>query len=193
MRSNSLKSLAVGFSALAVTVGGFTGTASAGTTAPQPKLHWEVSAALDGQPGKAVRSGYPGGMNEAEFRFCSVPSHVSICNKASDHAKKALAEAQRRYSGSSLHNGRGDAFRHAYWNARMTKDMGAGTAKGFADRHEQTPGQPAIEKKMDLFNNDKGRSLDPKPSSYPDASERCSYKARHGQLRIIRNGRLVRS
>jgi hypothetical protein len=172
----SIKSLAVAFSAVFISVGTLTSEASAVTTAPA-----QAEAASD----------YPGGMNEAEWQYCRVPSHTSLCNKASKHADAALAEAQRRWEG--LHNGRGDAFRHCYWNARMTRDFGQGTAKGFADRHEKNPDQPAIEKKMDLFNNNVGREVGAASSSYNDAADRCSYKVRHHRLRVIKNGQLVRS
>lgn len=178
MRNISIKLLAVAFSGIVVSTGTMTTEAVAVTTQPTA----QVEAASD----------YPGGMNEAEWRYCRVPSHASLCNKASKHADAALAEAQRRWP-SSLHNGKGDAFRHCYWNARMARDFGKGTAKGFADRHEQNPDQPAIEKKMDLFNNNVGRDVGEASSSYSDAAERCSYKLRHHRLRIIKNGQLVRS
>lgn len=182
MRNISIKSLAVTFSAIIASTGVLTSEAVAVTAEPVA-----VAAPAQGE----ARSGYPGGMNEAEWKYCRIPSHTSLCSKASDHADAALAEAQRRWEG--LHNGRGDAFRHCYWNARMTRDFGKGTAKGFADRHEQNPGQPAIEKKMDLFNNDVGRTVGEASSSYGDAAERCSYKVRHHRLRVIKNGALVRS
>ncbi|WP_069650303.1 DUF6973 domain-containing protein [Caloranaerobacter ferrireducens] len=42
--------------------------------------------------------------------------------KAIWQGKKAFNEANERYS-SGLHNGNGDAFRHAYWNALMVKHI----------------------------------------------------------------------
>lgn len=177
MRNIYIKSLVAASSAIFVSMGVLTSEAVAVTPAPA-----QAEAASD----------YPGGMNEAEWNYCRVPSHTSLCNKASKHADTALAEAKNRWP-SSLHNGKGDAFRHCYWNARMTIDFGKGTAKGFADRHEQNPDQPAIEKKMDLFNNNVGREVGEASSSYVDAVERCSYKLRHHRLRIIKNGQLVRS
>jgi hypothetical protein len=183
VRTISIKSFAVTFSAIIASTGVLTSEAVAVTAEP-------VAVAAPAQD--EARSGYPGGMNEAEWSYCRVPSHTSLCNKASKHADVALAEAKNRWA-SSLHNGKGDAFRHCYWNARMAIDFGKGTAKGFADRHEQNPNQPAIEKKMDLFNNDVGRTVGEASSSYVDAIDRCSYKLRHHRLRIISNGQLVRS
>ena len=55
---------------------------------------------------------------------------------------------------SVLNNG--DAFRHAYWNALMTKRMNKDIAKEFADAHEY--GQTGIASQMDLLNNQIGRN-----------------------------------
>lgn len=35
-----------------------------------------------------------------------------------------------------MHNGNGDAFRHAVWNFGMTIDVGADFAKKWSDAHE---------------------------------------------------------
>ncbi len=52
----------------------------------------------------------------------------------------------------------GNAFKHAFWSALNTVDLlvGADLAKRFTDAHENTEGQPEIEKIMDLFNNSVG-------------------------------------
>jgi hypothetical protein len=52
-----------------------------------------------------------------------------------------------------------DAFRHAYWNALMTKTIGVTGSALFATAHECVSGNPDLENLMDLFNNQKGRSL----------------------------------
>jgi hypothetical protein len=68
--------------------------------------------------------------------------------------------------GSNGHNNCSDAFRHAYYNAINTKSVTAGFAKLFADAHEtSTPSSLALEKEMDLHNNDKGRTLGENNSS----------------------------
>lgn len=76
-----------------------------------------------------------------------------------ENADKAFAEAAKRFPSNTLHNGEGDAFRHAYWNALMTKHESEALAKEFADAHETNPGQPAAEKTMDLHNNEVGRQI----------------------------------
>lgn len=59
-------------------------------------------------------------------------------------------------SGNDGHN---DAFRHAYWNALMTRSYGADFAKKFATAHEQLLGNPPARESMDLYNNEQGRSI----------------------------------
>ncbi len=50
----------------------------------------------------------------------------------------------------------GDAFRHAYWNALMTKSIGKKYAEKFATAHESTS-PDGLDKTMDLTNNRIGR------------------------------------
>ena len=82
-------------------------------------------------------------------------------------AKRALETAKELYS-SGLHNGNGDAFRHAYWNALMKDSIGGDWAKKWGDAHETAPG-PELEKQMDLFNNELGRTLSPSSDAVRDA------------------------
>ncbi len=87
-------------------------------------------------------------LNGAEKSFCRWPSRWSICNTAREDGGKALGTAESLFS-TSLHNGKGDAFRHCYWSSLMTIHMGAATAAGFGDRHEEVDGNPWIEREMD--------------------------------------------
>jgi hypothetical protein len=107
----------------------------------------------------AFAADYPGGLNSAEVRYCAASAaNTDRCWKAKGHADTALQAAQENFPSGSLHNGNGDAFRHCYWSGRMSIDMGRWVAKGFGDRHEDFPGNPANEKNMDLFNNGVGYS-----------------------------------
>lgn len=96
-------------------------------------------------------------LNKAEKSF--LWSHPFASMTFSDDANKALTTAQSKFPSSELHNGRGDAFRHCYWNALMAKHEGDALAKEFADAHEENTDQPADEKKMDLHNNSVGRDI----------------------------------
>jgi hypothetical protein len=66
------------------------------------------------------------------------------------------ADRQREWLGNDGHR---DAFRHAYWNALMTKEFGADWTKQFATAHEGLPGNPATREAMDLYNNEVGRQI----------------------------------
>lgn len=79
---------------------------------------------------------------------------------AKDIQDHAVAEAQRLFgdTASTLEDGRGDAFRHAYWNALMTNRFGEEFAEQFATAHERTAGA-ATAHAMDLHNNEMGRSI----------------------------------
>lgn len=140
---------------------------------------------------RKVRS-YYGGMNEAEFKFCANPVNFGGCLSVKDHATKALEEARRRYAEDSLHNGDGDAFRHCYWCARMTRDLGEEKAKGFGDRHEQVR-QPHKELRMDLNNNEIGRSVGQSVQSYEAAAEECARLVNAGRLLIVGDQKFRRS
>ncbi|MER7113371.1 hypothetical protein ABT332_02645 [Saccharomonospora azurea] len=60
-----------------------------------------------------------------------------------------------------------DAFRHAYWNARMTQEFGEEWAEAFATAHEQRPTNDMQSEAMDLHNNELGRRI---AVQNPDAS-----------------------
>lgn len=78
------------------------------------------------------------------------PDHVMIIR---DHADTAISAARRRYPGPGLHNGRADAFRHAYWSALLARDIGPENAERFTTAHEGFSANPASERAMDLRNN----------------------------------------
>lgn len=56
-------------------------------------------------------------------------------------------------------DGHNDAFRHAYFNALLTRSFGSEFAAAFATAHEGTPGNPASKEAMDLYNNEVGRRV----------------------------------
>lgn len=61
-----------------------------------------------------------------------------------------------------------DAFRHTYWNARMTQEFGADWTERFATAHETLPGTPPVAGAMDMYNNNLGRSIAlDHPDAYP--------------------------
>ena len=85
---------------------------------------------------------------------------------------------------NSIHNGEGDAYKHAYWNALLTLDYGKDKAIAMTTAYENgTPNNPKIETDMDLYNNNKGADIgtryyneyqDLYKNNYPDCSTRMS-------------------
>ncbi|TGN33105.1 hypothetical protein [Lysinibacillus sp. S2017] len=75
-------------------------------------------------------------------------------------AQKATNYAENIYTSATLHNGNGDAYRHILWNTLMRNYTTKAYAESFATAHEEgSSGQPALEKQMDLFNNEVGRNI----------------------------------
>ncbi len=66
-------------------------------------------------------------------------------------------------------DGHRDAFRHAFWNARMTSEYGVDFAEQFGTAHEAMPGNNADREAMDLYNNEVGRQIAvANPDATPD-------------------------
>ncbi|WP_216911977.1 DUF6973 domain-containing protein [Nocardia noduli] len=80
-----------------------------------------------------------------------------------DEAKTAAASAfpnlSEKENEQSLSDGHSDAFRHAYWNARMTQEFGPEWTSTFASAHEMNGSNPAAREAMDLYNNQLGRAI----------------------------------
>lgn len=106
-------------------------------------------------------------LNTEELKVCGFnPIDCSDAYSAKNSAEGRTAE----YYSDGFLNGNADAFRHSFWNALMTKRIGASEAKKFADAHENgADGQPALQKSMDLTNNAKGRSYG---EAYKSVTER---------------------
>ncbi|KAH6871460.1 secreted protein [Coprinopsis sp. MPI-PUGE-AT-0042] len=123
--------------------------------------------------------------------YCLNPFNIAACLAAHGHAQVASMTAWD-YFPDSLHNGKGDALRHCYWNARMTIDIGITKAKIIADNHENGATEnPANEKAMDLANNETGRSIGAsaagatKEEKYDNALQECYTRASEGKLVVI--------
>lgn len=81
--------------------------------------------------------------------------------------EEAFSVSEDRYQGAGAEDGHQDAFRHAYWNARMSQEYGNEFAQAFGTAHEGLPGNPSDREAMDLYNNEVGRQI---ASENPDAS-----------------------
>lgn len=137
---------------------------------PEDIAHMAIEPDWNGLEETSTRDYYPGGMNEAEGDFCKWPSRWRICTIAWDESvlakNMALLEVEDTgfWPGSRTNGGKADAYRHCTWNALMAYEMGAKTAKGFADRHEEGPKPEGMSDelaerhhRMDYHNNAWGR------------------------------------
>jgi len=80
-----------------------------------------------------------------------------------DH-NDAFNDADARYPRNeseelSINDNHNDAFRHAYWNALLTRDFGEKWAAQFATAHEGLPNSLPTREAMDLYNNQVGREI----------------------------------
>ena len=74
------------------------------------------------------------------------------------NAYKAENKALELYPGTQL-NTKADAFRHAYFHAMNTINLGRSLSTQLGDAHEDMQGSEPLEVQMDLFNNEVGRTI----------------------------------
>lgn len=129
---------------------------------------------------------YPGDLTHEEFVLClGSPDKCSLTKETADHAR---LEANSRYP-FEFYLGRGDAFRHAYWNALMTKEIDETWAEKFATAHEsETP--EGNDRTMDLRNNAEGRTVGRKGGSRAEIAARIQRKVQGGDLWCLRDSKL---
>lgn len=131
-----------------------------------------------------------------EVAWCILHRMAVACVEAQHMANVATDAARGTFPANTLHNGRGDAFRHCYWNARMVRNFWITTAQAelIATRHEdRATHQPRNERTMDLRNNALGRGIGGRVASNAAAFTTCRNDANGGRLWILRNGALVQA
>jgi hypothetical protein len=72
---------------------------------------------------------------------------------------EAFRVADKNFPSADQNDDQNDAFRHAYWNALLTREFGEDWAKRYTTAHEAIPGNQAAREAMDLFNNEQGRAI----------------------------------
>ncbi|WP_122188591.1 DUF6973 domain-containing protein [Nocardia stercoris] len=88
-----------------------------------------------------------------------------IMQDAEDSAKAAFPPQ----NGQTDEDNHTDAYRHAYWNARMTQVFGEDWTKEYTTKHEGRDDNAAVREAMDLHNNDIGRQIGlANPDADPD-------------------------
>lgn len=111
-------------------------------------------------------------------------THPTLVMTIHDLAEQALAEARRRFPGPGLYNGRGDAFRHCFWSALMTREIGADDTRAYTTAHEDYSDNPPGERAMDLHNNGVGIAIGQSFGSATDTglSNQCAAALTNGRL-----------
>lgn len=112
---------------------------------PKP-MSQEEAAAL------AALYAKPGGL-------MNLKSFYDIQDEAQAAAEEAYSGLNNEERATSLSDGHADAFRHTYWNARMTQEFGSEWTESFTSGHEKVGGNPAAREAMDLYNNNLGRTI----------------------------------
>ena len=128
--------------------------------------------------------------------FIGLPSREQVPPKVRDYILRTYpAEKYNAYVDLWRNtDGHSDAFRHAYWNALMSKAFGPVFAQSYGTAHEGGPNSPRVSEAMDLYNNEVGRRI---AEDHPDASEQqlaglVRDALRRGKLVVIdQNGRLA--
>ncbi len=132
----------------------------------------------------------------AEERFCL--RHPLNCYRA--YALKQKLERWQKdlvgtyWTDGGLHNGLGDAARHAYFMCELTERFGETFARALGVAHEEDseylvlvrmgiPGNPCCEKASDFYNNEVGISLAGKPGSCEQKTLHSLHLLRHSQCR----------
>lgn len=148
--------------------------------------------------------------------FTSIPSKWNELNKKEKAlAKKQPLQASQVYYatgkaenetdrlfkyGNSKDATNGNAFKHSYWNALMTREMGAKNAKTWADAHEDGKSLTSNNTIMDFRNNKIGRDTysalwdkNKKSVSVDTVKKEMLKKIDQGKLWRIVNKKLVRT
>jgi len=93
-------------------------------------------------------------------RLSRIMEFVALKSEAVETARKAYkGDFDPSNPSQAKDSGYADAFRHAYWNAMMTKKFGAEWTKEYATRHESIGGNSPAREAMDLYNNELGRRI----------------------------------
>lgn len=110
------------------------------------------------------------------------PHHISIIKESKE---KAYSETIKQF-GKNGRNDKSDAFRHCYWSALLSKELGYTNALEFTTAHESSSLNPKNEKAMDLYNNKIGLKIGQNKKSTLSVAMQCLAVLRGGQLKVIK-------
>ncbi|QGY45265.1 hypothetical protein GM418_16775 [Maribellus comscasis] len=178
--------------------GGGGGSSSSGTTnetiteeieADNLDCNFANSIGIDCDVFYAFEQDYKSQMSTSEQEIFDNMARIDQLSYLAN-AQFATWEAENLFP-NSLYNGKGDAFRHAYWNALNRIDLGYELAESLTTAHENKPSTYHFsykEKEMDLFNNEVGREKYKYFRGHYSSLESCILDAlNNGELRYLSN------
>lgn len=119
-----------------------------------------------------------------EMINCVVFIGLKLCNIAYEDSKTAGNSAEAKFP-YSLHNGKGDAYRHCYWSGLMTRHIGSRNALFVGENHEDFNFSTTQEYEMDSYNNRQGRLAGLRSNRDVDVLYICYQWAKDGALVTI--------
>ena len=127
-------------------------------------------------------------LNDVEMKM--VAQHPIQAAQVYRAASKA-EEMTRRFYGYNGWQDSADAYKHCLWNALMKKYIGEAAAMEWANAHEYY--SEGMDKEMDLFNNEVGRSIDVETRTEEQIINYVRELVSTGQCLRIADGRLERT
>ena len=111
----------------------------------------------------------------------SNPHHLPAIIKSKD---LAYSETKNRF-GFNSRNDKSDAFRHCYWSAFLSRDIGYENALAFTTAHESSLKNVPSEKVMDLHNNLVGLRVGLSMADNSTLSKYCNDALLADRLKVI--------
>ena len=102
-----------------------------------------------------------------------------------EHSREKAYKETTRLFGYNGRNDSSDAFRHCYWSAMLSRDIGYQDALRFTTAHESDPSNPANEEAMDLHNKEVGLEIGLSKGTDAVLSTLCLSALRQDKLKVI--------
>ncbi len=108
-----------------------------------------------------------------------------VIDDVEKYADMATNETNSRF-GYSGHNDKTDAFRHCYFSALLSANIGYSTARNFVEAHELWDGNPVNEFDMDMHNNYIGLKIGVFGGDNYTLSNKCMEALNGNKLKVMK-------
>lgn len=132
----------------------------------------------------SMASAYEQYQNLTEKEKAYIKTHPHHVSAIKDSKGIAVKETKRIF-GRNGRNDKSDAFRHCFWSALLSKELGYANALKFTTAHESSPLNPTNEKTMDLHNNKVGLKIGQGKKSIKTLSLQCHVALKSNKLKVI--------